>query len=148
MDTPTPRLFELNRIECLALLEHARLGRVGVSVDALPVILPVFLAMIDDVVVFRTVPGTKLSAASNGAIVALEVDAFDETSGLGWSVLVRGIANELSDAGRAAAARARLAPSWIGDAPEHFVEVSADLVTGRRLAGGQPDAPIVGVRRA
>jgi len=131
MDLP-PRLAELSRAECLALLEHTRLGRVGVSVDALPAILPVFLAMIDDVVVFRTVPGTKLSAASDGAIVAIEVDAFDETSGEGWSVLVRGVAHELSD-GRHLAARARLRPSWIDGAPEHFVEVSADLVTGRRL---------------
>jgi nitroimidazol reductase NimA-like FMN-containing flavoprotein (pyridoxamine 5'-phosphate oxidase superfamily) len=133
MDATRSRLAELNRTECLTLLQHVRLGRVGVSVDALPAIFPVFLVVLDDVVVFRTVPGTKLTAASNGAIVALEADAFDETSGQGWSVLVRGVANEVSDRGRVVAARARLHPTWIDDAPEHFVEVSADLVTGRRI---------------
>jgi nitroimidazol reductase NimA-like FMN-containing flavoprotein (pyridoxamine 5'-phosphate oxidase superfamily) len=123
---------ELNRSECLQLLGRAHLGRVGVSVDALPAIFPVFLVLLDDVVVFRTVPGTKLSAASKGAIVAIEVDDFDPATEQGWSVLVRGVAHELGN-GRRGRAREQLAPRWMHDAAEHFVEVSTDLVTGRRI---------------
>ncbi len=128
-----PTLGELTRSECLDLLEHSELGRVGVSIDALPAIFPVFITVIDGVIVFRTVPGTKLNAASHGSIVALEVDRLDEATGKGWSVLVRGVANELVDGAVAETARARLRHSWIDGAPEHLVEVSADLVTGRRL---------------
>jgi nitroimidazol reductase NimA-like FMN-containing flavoprotein (pyridoxamine 5'-phosphate oxidase superfamily) len=127
-------LAQLSRSDCLRLLGKARLGRVGVSVDALPAIFPVFITVVDDVVVFRTVPGTKLTAASDGAIVALEVDAFDESAGEGWSVLVRGVARELADGRRAEAARLDLDASWMHGASEHLVEVSTDLVTGRRLS--------------
>ena len=102
--------------------------------DALPAIFPVFFTMVDDVAVFRTVPGTKLAAASDGAIVALEVDDFDAVTGEGWSVLVRGVAGELDPGPRAAQARRRLDTSWIDGAAEHLVEVSTDLVTGRRIS--------------
>ncbi|MGZ8735466.1 MAG: pyridoxamine 5'-phosphate oxidase family protein [Acidimicrobiia bacterium] len=133
MDSTTPRLAELSRDECIALLRQVRLGRVGVSVDALPAIFPVFLTVIDGAVVFRTVPGTKLKAAADGAIVAVEADGYDDATGEGWSVLVRGVANELADEARTEIARSRLTTTWIDGAPEHLVEVSTDLVTGRRL---------------
>ena len=133
MDPTTPRLGELSRDECLSLLGQSRLGRVGVSIDALPAIFPVFLTVADGAVVFRTVPGTKLKAAADGAIVAIEADDYDDTTGQGWSVLVRGVAHELASEGLTGIARSRLTTSWIDGAPEHLVAVSADLVTGRRL---------------
>lgn len=128
-----PVLTELSRVECFRLLERVELGRVGVSIDALPVILPVFITALDDSIVFRTVAGSRLPAASLGAIVAVEADSFDAASGRGWSVLVRGAAHDLVDPVRADAARARLGEAW-PDAPRaDLVEVTADLVTGRRL---------------
>jgi hypothetical protein len=94
----------------------------------------VTIAVVDDRVVFRTVPGTKLAHAAAGSILAIEADAYDATAGDGWSVLVRGVASELSDATEIAHARALLSDSWIGPGvTEHFVSVSCDLVTGRRL---------------
>jgi uncharacterized protein len=126
-------LHELSRTESLALLTEARLGRVGVSVDALPVVLPVFIVMVGDRIVFRTVPGTKLNAAVNGSIVAVEADRVDEETGTGWSVLVRGVAHEVSDPALADAARPRLGSAWLDGSREHLVEVTTDLVTGRRL---------------
>jgi nitroimidazol reductase NimA-like FMN-containing flavoprotein (pyridoxamine 5'-phosphate oxidase superfamily) len=129
-----PHLHELSRHEALRLLADARLGRVALSVDALPVVLPVFVAMVDDRIVFRTVPGTKLTAAVNETIVAVEADRLDEHTGEGWSVLVRGIARELTDPVATDLARTRLGSTWLDGAAEHLVEVTTDLVTGRRLA--------------
>jgi nitroimidazol reductase NimA-like FMN-containing flavoprotein (pyridoxamine 5'-phosphate oxidase superfamily) len=127
-------LGELPRTRCIELLGQAHLGRVGVSIDALPAIFPVFVTLIDGTIVFRTVPGTKLAAALAGAIVAVEVDAYDAATGEGWSVLVRGVAREVDTTEPlAATARERLDPSWMNGAPEHLVGVSTDLVTGRRL---------------
>ncbi|MGZ8805089.1 MAG: pyridoxamine 5'-phosphate oxidase family protein [Microbacterium sp.] len=127
-------LVRLNRRQCIELLAASPFARVGVSVDALPAILPVTIAMMDDAVVFRTVPGTKLAFASNQAIVAVEADSYDPAKRDGWSVLVRGVASELVDADEIAGARGLLADSWLtdGDAA-HYVSVSCDLVTGRRL---------------
>jgi nitroimidazol reductase NimA-like FMN-containing flavoprotein (pyridoxamine 5'-phosphate oxidase superfamily) len=92
------------------------------------------MTLLDDNVVFRTIPGTKLTAASRGAIVAVEADEFDRARGVGWSVLVRGVARELENVQRAERARSQLQPLWMYGAGEHFVEVSTDLVTGRRIA--------------
>jgi nitroimidazol reductase NimA-like FMN-containing flavoprotein (pyridoxamine 5'-phosphate oxidase superfamily) len=127
-------LVRLNRQECMALLATATFARIGVSVDALPAILPVTMALMDDAVVFRTVPGTKLAFASMQSIVAVEADSYDSSERDGWSVLVRGVATELVDEGAIARARDLLADSWLtdGDAA-HYVRVSCDLVTGRRL---------------
>jgi nitroimidazol reductase NimA-like FMN-containing flavoprotein (pyridoxamine 5'-phosphate oxidase superfamily) len=133
MNAAPAHLAELNRETCLHLLGTATVGRVGVSIDALPAVFPVFLTVLDDAVVFRTVPGTKLAAAANGSIVAVEADEFDAETGEGWSVLVRGVAREMDRDGRAAAARRFLKRTWIDDAAEHLIEVSTDLVTGRRI---------------
>jgi nitroimidazol reductase NimA-like FMN-containing flavoprotein (pyridoxamine 5'-phosphate oxidase superfamily) len=127
-------LARLNRQECMALLASATFARVGVSVDALPAILPVTIAMMDEAVVFRTVPGTKLASASARSIVAVEADSYDSSERDGWSVLVRGVAAELVEAGAIARARDLLADSWLNDdVAAHYVSVSCDLVTGRRL---------------
>ncbi len=118
----------------MALLEQTSFARVGVSVDALPAILPVTITLLDERIVFRTVPGTKLAMASQGSILAVEADGYDETVGEGWSVLVRGVATELTLPSALDRARAQLAGSWIdGETAEHYVAVSCDLVTGRRL---------------
>ena len=117
----------------MALLASATFGRVGVSVDALPAILPVKIAVADDAVLFRTVPGTKLAYAASRSVLAIEADHYDPSIGDGWSVLVRGVASEVVDEGEIARARELLAGSWIDGAAEHYVRVGCDLVTGRRL---------------
>lgn len=118
----------------MALLARTSFARVGVSVDALPAILPVTIALLDDRVLFRTLPGTKLAYAAEGSILAVEADEYDPADGEGWSVLVRGVASELTSRSTIERARERLAASWIGDeSAEHYVAVACDLVTGRRL---------------
>lgn len=126
-------LAPLNRGACMTLMAHAPVGRIGISVDALPAIVPVWIAVMDDSIVFRTVPGTKLAYAATGSVLAVEVDEYDASQRDGWSVLVRGLASELVDPDDTARARDLLAGSWIDGAAEHYVRVSCDLVTGRRL---------------
>ena len=67
----------LDRQECLRLLATATIGRIGITLGALPVILPVNFRLVDDRIVFRTGVGTKLDAATCNTIVAFEVDAVD-----------------------------------------------------------------------
>ena len=133
-------LSRLTRDECLQLLATATFGRVGVSVDALPAIVPVTIALMDDAVVFRTVPGTKLAAATDRSVLAVEVDEYDPGAGDGWSVLVRGIASELASSDAVDRARRLLRDSWLElETSEHYVQVACDLVTGRRLRHPVPN---------
>lgn len=71
-DRPTFEVLSPN--DCLNLLATVSVGRVGVTIDALPVVLPVNFSLLDRAVVFRTVPGTKLDAATAGMGVVFEAD--------------------------------------------------------------------------
>lgn len=78
----------LTRPECLELLSQAPVGRIGASIDALPVILPVHFGLFEESVLFRTIPGTKLDAATLGAVVAFQADGRELRDGTYWSVLL------------------------------------------------------------
>src|SRR5438309_9372192 len=91
-------LEPLSPEECERLLAQGSMGRVGISIGALPVVLPVNYAMLDGDVVVRTGAGTKLDAALAGSVVAFEVDHVDPTYHEGWSVLLQGRASEIVDA--------------------------------------------------
>ncbi len=119
----------LDRSACYELLRGRTLGRVGVSLADDIVILPVFYALLDDDIVFRTDPGTKLNAAVVGTKVAFEVDSPTD----GWSVLVIGHAGEIRDHDERVAAAARLGHDWPAGERECLVRVSAERVSGRRL---------------
>ena len=97
MEVDANGLEVLDAEECLRLLGTKTLGRIGVSIDALPAVLPVNSVLDGDQVIIRTSRGTKLSAATRHNIVAFEVDDIDPPTGIGWSVMVRGLAREISD---------------------------------------------------
>lgn len=81
--------------ECRGYLRAARLGRVAVSIDALPVIMPVIFTFADDAIWFFTEEGTKLRAALTNAVIAFEIDHLEPEAG--WSVLVIGRSLEVTD---------------------------------------------------
>jgi nitroimidazol reductase NimA-like FMN-containing flavoprotein (pyridoxamine 5'-phosphate oxidase superfamily) len=121
--------------ECLRLLASVPVGRVGVTIDALPAVLPVNFVVHEGAVVFRTVPGTKLDAATAGAVVAFEADGYGTNAEPnGWSVLVRGVAREIADAEEVAEARRLPLESWAWDGgADRFVRIELTVVTGRRV---------------
>ena len=90
-------MVTLSRQECLARLASMPLGRVGVSIDALPVILPVHFTLVDEAILFRTTKGSKLDNAVSGAVVAFQADDRDAVEGGWWSVLLQGIATPVTD---------------------------------------------------
>ena len=85
----------LGRDDCLRLLTQAGVGRLAVSVGALPAVVPVAFAVVADVVVFPATVGSDLEAAVRNTVVAFEVD--DVGPAGGWSVLVTGIATEFAE---------------------------------------------------
>jgi nitroimidazol reductase NimA-like FMN-containing flavoprotein (pyridoxamine 5'-phosphate oxidase superfamily) len=86
MDTPGP----LSPDECRALLRAGGIGRVGVSIGALPAIFPVRYELVDDDIVFHS-PSAQAVAPGTlaGAVIAFEADGFGHDD-QGWSVLVVG----------------------------------------------------------
>lgn len=132
-------IAELTEQECTERLQLASFGRVALCSGALPVILPVHFAMLGPDPVFRTDPGTKLMAASDGQVLCLEIDEVHPVVHTGWSVLVTGRAEVITDAaGLSAAGRLPLRP-WIGDGSA-YVRIHAALLSGREIRVQHADA--------
>jgi len=133
MDLDRNGLEMLDRIECARLLACSTIGRIAVTVGALPVILPVNFLIDGDRILIRTGEGTKLDAAVRDAVVAFEVDHIDPIEHGGWSVCVTGIARELRDAADLHRVSRLPLAHWAPNGPSRVMAVSMDLVSGRRI---------------
>ena len=122
----------LTEQECFALVGRRPIGRVAVSVGALPAVFPVNFCLVNHDVVFRTAAGTKFSAALHGTVVAFEVDDFDPAGHCGWSVLMVGQASEVSGTELAALEPLPVRP-WARGVRDHVVRITCDFVSGRRI---------------
>ncbi len=129
----TGTVRRLDRVECLELMRTAALGRVGLEIAGVLTVLPVNFAVLDDHVVFRSAPGSKLSMALMGARVAFEVDDADPETGAGWSVLVVGAASEVTDPRRLRVVHNLPLHAWAGGERDHVIRIATERVTGRRV---------------
>lgn len=130
----------LTEDECWRLIEMPGIGRVGVTVGALPAIFPVNYTAPHRTIVFRTADGTKLRAAVEHAVVVFEVDHADPLYHDGWSVQVVGVAEPIDGAGGdedAAALHAAVAP-WAPGERSNYVRIRPEMVSGRRITRGDP----------
>jgi hypothetical protein len=124
----------LDLLTSLELLGSKPIGRVVVSMDALPAALPVNFALLNGDIVFRTGVGSKLSAALDNAVVAFEVDDFEADTCEGWSVLVTGHSEEITDPRELERARRLPLAPWVPTVPSRFVRIRSQLVSGRRVS--------------
>ena len=132
-------LESLDRNRCLELMLNVPVGRMGVTIRALPVILPVNFALVGEKIVFRTIPGTKLDAAAAGAVVAFEVDSYSPDGTSGWSVLVQGPCFEITDPAELAAMKAIPLRAWaLKGVAQRLVCIETSFVTGRRFQRREP----------
>jgi nitroimidazol reductase NimA-like FMN-containing flavoprotein (pyridoxamine 5'-phosphate oxidase superfamily) len=143
-------LTVLSREECLRHLATATVGRVAITSQALPTVLPVNFRLTDMGVVFSTGRGSKLEAATREAVVAFEADEIDRSTHTGWSVVVTGMASEITDLDALEAVRSLPLAHWGVDAVERYVRISLELVSGRRIEqlGGRLTTPGVDRRLA
>jgi len=133
---PADAFETLSEAECRVLLATQSFGRIGLTSGGLPVILPVRYLYSDGAITFRTGSGTKLRAAESGDVLAFEVDAYDDDTGEGWSVLVLGratvLTTESEDDGLPTIEPAA------DELRNHYVRVHCEMVSGRRLTPAAP----------
>ncbi len=142
-------MLVLDRAACLDKLASARLGRVGITSGALPMVLPVLYRLDGDRILIRCPEDSALMSALDRCVVAFEVDAIggEDEPARGWSVVVTGMA-------RALAPDAVEVDPW--SIPSHpllpragrVVEIRTDRMTGREVSppDGEParSAPMWG----
>ena len=123
----------LEHDECRRLLASVKIGRVGMTTDAMPIVLPVTFALDGSRIVFCSTPGTKLYVALDGAVVAFEADDVDPDLHFGWSVCVTGPSSILRDEADIARARSLGLHPWAHLEEPAYIAIDGNVITGRRV---------------
>lgn len=125
--------------ECYVLLGTQEIGRLGLIAGHYPLILPVNYALDGTTLVIRTHAGTILQAAEH-ANVTFEIDEIDRRARSGWSVLVRGQAEEVGEGHRAelvARTHAAGVEPWAPGEKGHWIRIIPHEISGRRIVPGE-----------
>lgn len=122
----------LSRDECRELLSGEQVGRIGFEHNGQVIILPVNFAFVADSVLFRTSVGSKLDIAERRQAASFEVDDWDAEHRSGWSVLVKGRAEAVTDEWMVAICEHFNVEPWADGIPrDRWVRISAEEITGR-----------------
>lgn len=124
----------LTRAECEDLLAQGKIGRIGLQVAGETLVLPVLYCFVEGTVAFRTAPGEKLDSAWVKAPASFEIDDWDLGQRTGWSVLVRGHFEEVSDPAEIDALEEVGLESWTPEVSHTtWVRITPTSITGRRI---------------
>jgi hypothetical protein len=129
-------LEHLGPEECWRLLGSLPVGRIGVLVDSAPEIYPVNHVVDSGTIVFRSDPGSKLAGLAKAPAVCFQVDGIDLHQRVGWSVLVKGRAEQvrqLHDADERRRIDELPLDYWAPGPKWHRIRVVPADVTGRRI---------------
>jgi nitroimidazol reductase NimA-like FMN-containing flavoprotein (pyridoxamine 5'-phosphate oxidase superfamily) len=128
----------LSEDECWYLLASVTLGRLVTVVDGRPEIFPVNFVVQRPTVLFRTAEGRKLLSSVMDERVAFEVDDHDFEEG--WSVVLKGRADVMSNSADVEKADRAQLLSWTPTVKQHYVRIVAAEITGRRFRfGSEPE---------
>jgi len=80
--------------QCLALLGRSQLGRIAMSLWAVPVVVPVRYVLQGSEPYF-TLTDRQVAEGASGSVVGLQADGYDEDSARRWTVLAVGLARSI-----------------------------------------------------
>ena len=116
-------------------LRAARVARIGFSDGDQPVIVPVNVATDEEGrLLFRTRSAGPL-ARLDGQRVAMEIDGYDVDRRRGWSILVRGLARDITEATDPTAQRLRAVSvdCWAAGRRDRVFTVLSESITSRQV---------------
>ena len=128
--------LEIDRDGCMRMLAAASggVGRIALSVSP-PTIRPVNYAFDDQTqsVVFRSALGSKLREGLSSGTAAFEIDGTDPVDQTGWSVIIVGEAEEVTDPAEIERLEDFELESWAPGVKTHWVRIRATSASGRRI---------------
>ena len=135
---PSTELLDLDRPECLRLLAANGIGRVAVSVPGwdTPLIRPVNYIFDEssNSVLIRSDVGSKLHALLRSAKAAFEIDGTDPRSRAGWSVIIRGASEEITNRAELNRLESLGLEPWAPGAKGHWIRIRSNTISGRRIS--------------
>ena len=125
-------ITEVPEDSCWGYLDTAEVGRLATSVNDQPEVFPVNYVVDGQSIVFRTAAGSKLEDIVPNNRVAFEADGWTEEAG--WSVVLRGKAEIITDDAELALCDKMPLLPWVPTVKRNYVRVEADQITGRTFA--------------
>ena len=112
-----------------------KVGRIAYCERQAPVVLPVNYTVQSQSIVFRTRAGSRLARFMNDAKASFQVDEIDDPLEAGWSVLVIGLAQWVTDTEELSDLwwDQRQPQPWAEGERNAFVRIAPAAVTGRRV---------------
>ncbi|NYG05655.1 nitroimidazol reductase NimA-like FMN-containing flavoprotein (pyridoxamine 5'-phosphate oxidase superfamily) [Phycicoccus badiiscoriae] len=125
--------------QCLRRLAECPVGRIAFVLDGEIAVLPVNHTVLGLNVYFRTLGDSKIEAAVNGDRVSFEVDAYNPRAKDGWSVLVHGTAEVVSDREDLRRLEPITREPWVpaDSSRMTWIRVRSTAITGRALWGDE-----------
>jgi hypothetical protein len=139
MDFNGTVLEHLSPGACMRLMGSVLVGRIVFTRQALPAVELVNFALDDGDIIIRTDAGSKLAAATRGAVVAFEADSVDSAGHTGWSVTVVGQSWAVTDGADIRRLEQTSLMPWAPGKRDHFIRISPAIVHGRRIAAQRTD---------
>ena len=131
-------MLDLDRTECLRLLGTTGIGRIVVSVPEWdhPMIRPVNYLFDESSqsVLIRSALGSKLHALLRSAKAAFEIDGADAAGRVGWSVIIVGVSEEITNPAELRRIGSLGLEPWAPGHKGHWIRIRANTVSGRRIA--------------
>jgi nitroimidazol reductase NimA-like FMN-containing flavoprotein (pyridoxamine 5'-phosphate oxidase superfamily) len=131
-------MLYLDRPDCLRLLAATDVGRIAVSVTEWdhPVIRPVNYVFDtpSQSVLIRTASGSKLHAVLRSATAAFEIDGIDPDGRVGWSVIIVGVSEEITNPAELRRIEGLGLEPWAPGRKCHWIRIRSNVVSGRRIA--------------
>lgn len=135
--TRTGDTVVLSRAECLELLAAGYFGRIVVAAPdgSVPIVRPVNYVFDprSQAIIFKTAAGSKLFALLRSSRAAFEIDHADAETHSGWSVIVRGVAEEVRNPTEIRRLERLGVDKWAGSEGDRWIRVRAGTVSGRRI---------------
>jgi len=140
--TMEPTVEQLTEDECFRLISPGGVGRLAFTGRYGLTVFPVNYKVHDGSVMFRTADDIPTGEDLRTGIpcaeykVAFEVDAVDETTHEGWSVLIHGPAHHMDTCAERDTARQVGIEPWVGGKRDDAVSITPTRITGRRIRHG------------
>jgi len=129
-------LLEIDRDECMRMLAAASGGVGRIAPSVLPAMIrPVNYAFDDRTqsVVFRSALGPELREGLSSGTAAFEIDGTDPVERAGWSVIIVGEAEEVTDPAEIDRLAGFELEPWAPGPKTHWVRIRATSASGRRI---------------
>ncbi|MDO7867244.1 pyridoxamine 5'-phosphate oxidase family protein [Nocardioides jiangxiensis] len=123
-------VHELGTGECRDYLLNHVVGRIVLDDDQGPVAFPVNYALDGNDIVIAVSADGEIARHATGHPVAFEIDDIDPANEAGWSVVVRGVAEQAADLPQDPDGRPY---PWAEGNRSHLLRIRPQSVSGRQL---------------